>query len=212
VDPAAERLMMYVPPRHVEAVWLRVNLRISIGGGEEHEHRLAATHRAAADAAFGRGDAPALRHRRLEAQNLLDGVVDQRGVGAQLVELRRVPKQEPHAVADEIGGGYVAGDQQQFAHRHDLVVVETIAGLFRGDQRAEQVVPRRAPPPGKHVAQVGVALPQFTAYRGTLLVRQEWIERPDIELAPALEVAPIGRVDAEHLGDDDPRRGAGERT
>jgi hypothetical protein len=42
VDAAAERLMVHVPPRHVEAVGFRVNLRIPISGGEEHDHRLAA--------------------------------------------------------------------------------------------------------------------------------------------------------------------------
>ena len=121
VNAAAERVMVHVRSRDVEAVGLRVNLRIAIRGGEQRDHRFAATHRAAADRDVGRRDARALHHRRLEAQNLLDGVVDQRGVVAQLVQLLGVPEQDPHAVADEIGRGHVAGDQQQLAHRHDLV-------------------------------------------------------------------------------------------
>ena len=70
-------------------------------------------HRAAADLHVARGDAAGDVHRRLVAQRLLDHRIDQLRVGLQLGQLGRIEQQQAHGVADQVGGGEVAADQQR---------------------------------------------------------------------------------------------------
>ena len=94
-----------------------------------------------------------------------------------------------------IGWGDSYGQVQVLAQQAPL------AKAASGRYPRLHALPVRAlgPAPGEHATEVRVALPQRTVHGRTLFVRQEWIERPDIELAPALEVVPVGRVVIEAL-------------
>src|SRR5262249_57847816 len=100
---ASERLVAQLLARGGEAAGLPIPAGIAIGSGERHHHGFAATNRTAADLAIAHRDARGLDHRRLEAEHLLDGVRDQGGVFSELLELIRVTKQQPEAVAHQVG-------------------------------------------------------------------------------------------------------------
>ena len=59
-------------------------------------------------------------HRRVEAQELLDGRGDLGGIGAQPAELVGVAEQRDDAVADEAGRRVVPGDDQLEDRRQQL--------------------------------------------------------------------------------------------
>src|SRR5262245_4171767 len=95
VRATSKRLVAHVLARDVEAVGVRVAVGIAIGGSERDHHGFSATDRAAADLEAAHRNSPALHHRGLEAEDLLDGVRDPRGVVPELLELIRVTKQHP---------------------------------------------------------------------------------------------------------------------
>ena len=159
--------------------------------------------RAAADLPATHRDARRLHDRRLEAQDLLHGIGDQRRVVPQHPELLGMAQQEPDAVADQVGGRHVAGRQQQLAHRDDLPIGQLVAGLLDGDQRADQVVPGIGATLGQGAPEVRVQLCVRLRDRRQLVVGQEWAEAQGLAVGPALEIVTVYRVDAEHLRDDD---------
>jgi hypothetical protein len=52
-------------------------------------------------------------------------------------------EQRQNPVADQVGGGEVAGYQQQVAGNNDLALGQPILRLLGGDKRADEVVPCR---------------------------------------------------------------------
>ncbi len=77
---------------------------------------------------------------RVEAEQLLDGRGDLVGVAPELGELGRVAEEGDDAVADEAGGGVVAGDDQLEDRREQLLVVEPLVAVAGADQRADEIV------------------------------------------------------------------------
>src|SRR5581483_12128782 len=65
-----------------------------------------------------------------------------------------VAQQGERAVADQIRGGLVAGDEQQEDRRDELVMAQRLTRLLGGDQRREQVVLGRALPFGDQPVEV----------------------------------------------------------
>ena len=76
---------------------------------------------------------------RVEAQQLLDGVVDQIGAVAKERALFRVAGQRDEGVAEHPGDGLVAGEEQEGDHGDDLVVVEGVP-VVGGGEGGDQVV------------------------------------------------------------------------
>ncbi len=59
----------------------------------------------------------------------------ERGIGDEAIPLAAVAQHGDHAVADEVGGGLVAGDEEQQHDRAQLLLGEAIALLLDGEQR-----------------------------------------------------------------------------
>jgi hypothetical protein len=58
---------------------------------------------------------------------------------AKLGQLIGIPKQRENAIADQVGGGEVAGDQQQVAGDDDLLRGQAIPRLLGLDHHADQI-------------------------------------------------------------------------
>ena len=81
-----------------------------------------------------------MRDRCVVAEELLHGLGDPRGVGAELGELSRVAEQRDEAVADEAGGCVVTGDDQLKDRREQLLAVEALFSVAGVDQIGDEVV------------------------------------------------------------------------
>ncbi len=130
-------------PGDVEAVRLRIAVRIAVGVGHRDQDELAAArdHRAADVDRFGGESVRGRLDRPRETQHLLHGVVDETEVGSQCGQLVRVREQGQHTVGDQVHRGLVAGDEQQPGHAHQFTCREPVALLVGGvDQCAHQVV------------------------------------------------------------------------
>ena len=96
--------------------------------------------RAAVDVDIDGGDAARELHRRVVAQQLVDRGGRDRRVVLPPFELRAVAEQRERAVADEVDGGLVTGDEQQHDLVDELVGGEPLALVLGVDERGEQVV------------------------------------------------------------------------
>src|SRR5205823_3217139 len=80
--------------------------------------------------------------RGVVAQGLLDAAVDQLRLRAESGELIGVAQQREYRVGDQVGRRLVAGDQQQYTGREQLVLGQLVAlGLGVYEQR-QQIVAR----------------------------------------------------------------------
>ena len=77
--------------------------------------------------------------RALEAQQFLDRAVDQRRLALQALELAALREQRVHAVADQVGGGLVAGVEQEDAVVQQLGLAEALAVVLALDQPRQHV-------------------------------------------------------------------------
>ena len=114
---------------HIEPVRLVKRLRIPVGGVLYQVHHVASRQGLApqlhlisqgADLHFGRP---------VESQDLLDPRLDQRWIVSQPLQLIGVLEKHPHAVADQVGGGLVAPEQEQHAIGHDLGIFQAVVAL-----------------------------------------------------------------------------------
>ena len=64
-------------------------------------------------------------------------------------------QQGEHAIANEVGGGEVPGQQQQVAHGDDFFGGEPIAAIVHRHQRADQVIARGSAPFGDGAFKIG---------------------------------------------------------
>jgi hypothetical protein len=121
VHPAAEREMVGdVGPVEVEPLRLGEDAGVPAGGGEPEEQPGALGQRHAADRDRPGGDPPPDRDRRVEPERLLDCCRDQPPVVRNRVPARRVLQQPARQVADQAGGGLMAGEAQREQDRGDL--------------------------------------------------------------------------------------------
>ena len=170
VDAAAERDVAALGALDVEPLRDR---RIPPGRGSPHRWRGWRRRRAAAWnavylAVLQHGPNVEL-HRRVEAQQLLHRSRYPARVFPQKRELLRVPQQRQHAVADQVRGGLVAGNQQQAQHQEHLALGEGISLLFRLGEGADDVVPGVAAPGLNDGHEVGVE--RLAGGNGPLLSR-----------------------------------------
>ena len=83
--------------------------------------------------------------RPVEAEHLLHRAGRQRRVGDEAVPLVALAQHGDGAVADEVHGGLVAGDEQQHHGGAQLLLGELVALLLGREQRREEVVARVGP-------------------------------------------------------------------
>ena len=156
VDAAPEREVRTCVPGDIEAFGVVEGRGITVGGADENDDVVApaqaeSVHLAVLD------HAPERRlRRRVVAQQLLDRRGDEPGLFAQPLELGAVAKQGEEAVADEVGGGLVAGDDQQAQHVQHLALGEPFAFVLGLDECAQDVVAGVGAPLLDDRAEVGV--------------------------------------------------------
>ena len=95
-------------------------------------------------------------HRGVETQQLFDCRRYPARVLPQKRELLRVPQKRQHAVADQVRGGLVAGNQQQAQHQQHLALGEGVSLLLRLGEGADDVVPGLAAPGLDDGHEIGV--------------------------------------------------------
>ena len=127
---------------------------IAVGRRRHHRRHLVGADRAAAQRLVARGDPLRALDRRLEAQDLLHRRADQPRVGAQPGEFGRVAQQQINPVADQVGGGDVAAQQQVQAVDADLGVAERAGRRLLGEEVGDQIVARTGAPLGDGVVEV----------------------------------------------------------
>jgi hypothetical protein len=100
----------------------------------------AASKRSGSGDRHGRHQAPVVElDRPVVAQHLLDRAVDQRSISSQGRQLRLVLQQGPEAVAEQVGGGLVAGVQEKDALVVELRLGEPLAVFLALDEARQDV-------------------------------------------------------------------------
>ena len=110
------------------------------GRGEEGDHSLARLDEHVAHLRGLRGGAPGEVHRAVVAEDLFDRAGRQRRVLDEPVPLVALAQQGDGAVADQVGGGLVAGHEEEHDGGSQLLLGELVALLLGGEQRGEEVV------------------------------------------------------------------------
>ena len=146
-------------------------------------------------------------HRGVEAQQLVHGRGHETGVAPEPGELVRVGEQRQHSVTDQIGGGLVAGDQQEPQEVQHLALAEALAAVLGVGQRAQDVVAGRTPALGDERPEIRVERLLRVLGDGALAEARRRLQQPGALRRPELEAVPVLRRDAQHLGDDDDRQG-----
>jgi hypothetical protein len=136
---AAEGKMAGVGPLDIEAVRLGVPRRVMAGPREARRSYLAHLYLFAPDLERVLRYPAGLRHGRVVTQHFFHRMGDELGMGAEFDELIRIGEQRQNAVADQVGGGEVAGHQQQVAGNNDLPLGQPIPRLLGGHERADKV-------------------------------------------------------------------------
>ena len=113
VDPVAERQMPTVRSMDVERVPVGKATIVPVGRADEEEHHASRGHRRAVNGEILAGDAPSHVGRRgLKAEDLLDGVRNQRTVLDELSPLIRMVRQHLGGPSDETSRRLVSGAGQ----------------------------------------------------------------------------------------------------
>ena len=153
-----------VAPVDDEAVGLLEAALVAVGGGVPHHDLVALADELAVQDGVLRSDAAHVGQRGLPAQDLVDHLRHQRGLGAQPVELVGELVQRQHAAGHGVAGGVVAADDQEgqvaeelhrpvddvlgvLRHLHERD--EVVAGLLAGREPGGLVVPELAEGAGR---------------------------------------------------------------
>ena len=129
----------------VQPVGLVEHGRVAVGRADGQRDEQAGRQRAVGQRDGRRAEAVVQLQRALEAQQFLHRAAQQFGLLLQALQLVGVAQQRVQAVADQVGGGLVAGVEQEDAVVQQLVL-------------AELTLVVAAQQPGQHVG-VGVAGP-----------------------------------------------------
>jgi len=215
VDAAGEREVVgrgnAVDVERARAV---VGLRVTVRGPDQGHHPLAHADGFPVDVHRFQRDPTGDLDRRVVAQRLLDRLGGhRRWVGAQSLPLFGVIEQRKDGVADQVDRGFEPRDEQEHAHRQDLVRPHLVGP--GGDQAADDVVPGNPPPQVKE-------LPEQPPQRGVaglqpprVAQRRDAVERGGDNRPVAGELARVRVGDTQQVGDnrDGQRRGkAGDQV
>jgi hypothetical protein len=209
VDAVAEGEVLVGGAADVEAVGVGDERGVAVGGGEVEEQALADLESLAAELE-GLVDPPRNDlHGGVVAEHLLDGGGDEGGVVAQGGPLLGVAGEGPRAVADQVAGGLVAGEQQHGGEHQQLGLAEVLAVVLGGTQGGQQVVLRLGAARGDQRGDVGGELVEAPGDRGELAGRGSRARGTRRSSRRRGGPGPGPRRHAEHLHDD--RRGQRDR-
>src|SRR5204863_2404157 len=140
VGPEPEGEVVVRMAADIEPVRIRKCLRIAIGGSDRGEDGIPRPDRLAANLEVSdRGPRDHLG-RAVESKELLDGLLGERRLGTQPIELVAIAEERQRAVADEIHGGLVPGEDQRAAHGDDLDLAERIAAVLRSEKAVDEIL------------------------------------------------------------------------
>ena len=142
MDAVAEGQMRVGIAADVEALGVGEGLRIAVGRVHEGEDALAAPDQASAELDVVGGDARQGAGRPVVAQPFLDGARRERRVGPESLPLFAKAHGVEEAVADQVGRGLVAGEEQQDRRADHLVRRQRILLVARQHQPAQHVAGR----------------------------------------------------------------------
>ncbi len=206
VDAGTEGEVRMALARHVEAIGIRVAIRIAIGGGDQQQHLGIGRNGDAVDRdRLGRG-APDMRRRRAMAQPLVEGRRQQRRVGAYRLPLRRIGRQRLDGEADGVGRGVHARREEGADEDRGIRARHAGGGAFGIDAIA-QPARRQAFAAAQLRDAFGAAL---RAGLGGSAHRIVGPHRVEVEIGIADHHVPILVRQAEHRRYDDQREGLGQ--
>ncbi len=159
-----------VAPAHVEAVGIDEAGRVPVGRRQEDHDDVAGPEKMPVDIELLEHVAVDELHRRVEADDLLDGRAAQLGVAPQPGLLGGMIEEGGEPVADQIGRGEEPREEEQGDGGEQLLVgEEPVLGL--GDEGGEEVVGRLLAAAGDELDEVGVQLVAGPLYLGQGLRR-----------------------------------------
>ena len=221
VAEAEGEVLGRVRPFDVELVGPLELRCVTVGRGVAHHHRSVGRDLGTGDRGRARGRAPEAGHRAVEAQALVDEVVEQAPVGPQLGHLFGVADQEPQAGGERRGrrleptGHELVEQILELLHRERRRVLFGAVGPLRRDdighavgvgEQREQIVGRlrasRLQLPGEVV--LGVELDLGLLDR--LLHRHHPLGAGEHRIGPPLEPRVLRRVEPELFADHDARQ------
>ena len=117
-----------------------------------------------------------------------------------------MPQQSAHPVADQVGGGFVAGDEQQPQGDLHLVSGQVVAFFLGLDQLGDEVIAHVVAPLLDDPREVVLEDVGGLQHQPALFGRQIRFEHAGEVVGPGLEAIAILRRHPDHLGDHDRRQ------
>ena len=210
MDPRPERQMRVRLAGEVELVGPLEHRGVAVRRAEQQTELRAARDLHAVD--LEGFEHPPFEHlqRRVEPQELLDRVRQQRAVGAELAEAVGVAEQRPPAEQRRVDRRLVPRVQQQHARADELVLGEPFALVQHERQLRDQVLARVLLALPRELSQVGREL---VARADRVLLhlgrRVQLVHLADVR-GPRTQVVAVGLRDPEHLGDHGDRERFGD--
>ena len=182
--------------------------RVPAGAGQQQRHPVTGSEPLSGELGLDVGDPVGHLDRRVEPQHLLGGGTGHAGVVPQPGPQLRAVQQRRDRVPDQVHGRLEAGDEQQVAHDHEVVLGHPPVALGR-DHRADQVFPGLAATlldrPGQgRVEPAGGSLQGHQMRRGA-----DTVERGRDRRAVPGHGDGVRPVKAEQRGDDGDRQWCG---
>ena len=205
---ATEAEMPLASGAEVELVRGVETVGVAVGGAEDHDHVVAAANRLAAQLHIDGG--PAVERpldRPVVADQLFDGVREQRRVAFERRALLGVHEQRERRVPDQADRRLVSRDDQERDHAAELLLGERVAAVLDCHERADEILAGRAPTLGEEREQVLDEGGQRGVGPLCLGRRERRAHHRGRPLAKALAV---GNGNAEQLGDHRDRQREGE--
>ncbi len=169
--------------------------------GDEHGEEGAGRNPQAPELKVLSGDPPDDRDRRPHAHDLLDRPCCERGFFGEPRPLGRMLKEGDQRAAKLVAGGVLSREHQRRHHEPEFRIAQLVAGLFRRNERGDQIGPWRGAACGEQVIDARVQTLQRGLDAGQVLGHgvtegETQIVRPAVELCIALA------RDAKQLTDD----------
>ncbi|OLT02145.1 hypothetical protein BJF90_05240 [Pseudonocardia sp. CNS-004] len=197
----------------VDPVGVGVGAWVAVGRQHPQRHDRVGGDLGAGEDGRAGGHAADLGERRTQPQDLLDQRRDQARLGTQPGPEPRLPVEGADDAAEQRGGGDVPGEQQAQREVGGLDLGEGAPVDPRGDQRGDQVLPRRVRAGADLVVEVGPDrredLDHAGAEVGVCRVGDLDVEQG---VRPRPEPRVVGGGEAEQLGDHGDREREGQRV
>lgn len=206
----AKGLVVCVFTFDVEAVRIRIDRGVVVGCGQRCCDGGSLCNCKAVQFCRCEWNATAVCDGAVVAKHFLDGVFNQRGPVSELCHLVRMGQQGVETVADQVGGGDVARDEQQSAHGLDFGGCETVICFLRTDQIGDQIMAGVFATNFDRVLEIGSHgfTGLFDPGGGAFVTHR--VKSENQIIGPAFEIVPVLQGDAQHIGNHEGGKGACE--